>query len=63
MPVCTVFMGGFALNNNPPPSTGDGSMPNRMLPLMGVGLLSGLLHLMLPITIDAIPLVTESGDF
>jgi hypothetical protein len=42
MPVATVFSGGFALNNNPPPSSGGG-MPNRMLPLMGVGLLSGLL--------------------
>jgi hypothetical protein len=47
MPVVTLLAGGFALNNNPPPSSGGG-MPNKMLPLMGVGLLPTMLHLLMP---------------
>ncbi len=43
MPVATVFMGGFALNNNPAGSAG----PNRFLPLMGVGLLPLLIMLLM----------------
>jgi hypothetical protein len=42
-----LLAGGFALNNNPPPSSGGG-MPNKMLPLMGVGLLPTMLHLLMP---------------
>ena len=51
MPIVTLLAGGFALNNNPPPSTGDGVVPNRLLPLTGVGLLAGLLaSILAPIT-------------
>jgi len=42
MPVVVILNGEQSTAANIPPSTAGGGMPNRMLPLMGVGVLAGL---------------------